>query len=453
MQRINVRGRSWPRKITWTAVGLLLLAAFARILWYKYPLITLPVQRGVPFLAQYGSIITIVVSFITFSWGILYQQKEGERKRKEEREQFEVRQAQERHHFDRKELQDVFKDISDRFANLDNPLMRASAASRLADLAQRPVNADTPIQTLYTMFEPAAAQLAAALVFEPDDNVRGETVDALERLSRFCLTASQPYLLHILINELADSNRRVLKGFTKALAEYEAIGSHKYALEYFTPICRDMEMITSCLDGIKNGLEYQMEKVPLVFTRDDDKPIDSDAENRLGYMLKAWSLKLAHNRDALTYSLFISGEIVRKTRTSELDGLNLSLCFLGDAHMDGAYLARASLHGSYLNGSNLENANMSGASLTACSLKKCQLAAANLVGSKLLNSELDGAILLGTKLYGMIVEEDFISLFKRLRANWWDADFVDPVSGVEDEKLKNYFVTHWSHPLEDEMLD
>jgi hypothetical protein len=438
---------SWKGQVLWTVANLILIALVFR--WgSEQKVFNFPVQKDVPWWTPLaGPAATALSAFVVYKVFLGnrdLQQRHFEETRKQERDHRDQSRRDQELYFERKELQDTLRDISDRFANKDSSLIRANAASRLADLAQRRTEFD-PANS-YSMFGSAAAQLAAALVFEPDDNVRGEVVDALGRMARFCESAQEPRLLRVLIDETAESNKRILAGFIKAFAEYESTSTGQHVIEYLTPICSSKEVIKSCLSSIRESREYGWEKTSCGFNKNKVQP-EKDFE--LADALTKWSLKLAHSRDALAKCLASSGSMPIKDTMTDLDEINLDRCFLGGASMMKAHLKGASIQHSYFNGAWLLGANMRDAELNLSHFQNCGLIYAAFDRARWWDTRFDGAKLQGAYLHDINVMETKRPLFQYQVANWWMANFCGSFSKREDQSLLRYFQDHWPRPEED----
>jgi hypothetical protein len=122
--------------------------------------------------------------------------------------------------FDRQALESLFTDILNRFAS-ENPIIRANAAIRLAEMVQKkwPGRPNKKTPGNYPFFPDATSQLAAALHMESNQAVRNEVVKALARVTEFAKQDDQA-LLHLLILELSDANRSAKASFVEAFAEW-----------------------------------------------------------------------------------------------------------------------------------------------------------------------------------------------------------------------------------------
>jgi hypothetical protein len=384
----------WRLHLLLIGVELLLAAVLVRLLWSGR--LRIPVEKGSSLWTQFpwfpvAAIFSAMIGLVTFLFT-----------RAQNQQQFEHQQAAEQERFDRRELDDLFIDIQDRFA-AESAIMRANAAIRLGEMAGmglpgRPA-ARTPEN--YPFFSRAASQLAAALHMETEQAVRDEVMKALHRMTLFAAEAD-PTLFTLQIMEVACANRNAGKAFLEALARYCSLfekltDDDLRPLTGFAPFClqpsttlitlRDLATSKKCRDaaGVYAALRAAERAVaasdhPLTHVREPKERRCLLAE------IQSTAARLIDTRIALVLALrarsgpgapsplvrLTAGERCPRAQMdlheAQLQGANVQGALLQgacliDAHLQGAILAGAQLQEAQLQGAELTDADLRGADL------------------------------------------------------------------------------------------
>lgn len=360
---------------------------------------------------------------------------------------FFLNRSQKQEHFDRQTIEARFVDIQDRFADKDSPMMRASAAIRLAEMAQAPAPG-FKVKRLdpsnYPNFPRAGAQLSAALHMEPDQAVRDEVKNALERMVEFSkkdLKGGQR-LLYLLIEELRRSNQSAIRAVRYALAmclrkEIAPIEAAltKQELEDLGEIAR------FCSHAAANHAAWRA----LAFRIERRGERSAESSKDAADDLRERAARLCDTRDALAAALralaepwdFLAGadpELHRKWR--RMDRFELYSAFLAGADIREAQLQGANLIGARLQGAIIREAQLQGADIRAVWLQGADLSEAQLQGADIRWADLQGAKLHGTKLARILLvsgdpaNPDPPDLTD---TNWRDADFNFKDGSLDDE--------------------
>jgi len=157
-------GRAWPGVgpfspliiVAGIVIPLVVIAAHQlpnRFWWKEFP--------WTPVAILLGAAGTITAAWITFAW-------QYDLRRMQE-DQFRDKQKADQEHFESQSLDTQFKDIQDRFAS-ENPIQRAHAANRLAEMAGKrsPGKPEEPTVENYPYFPRAVSHLVTALHIEED---------------------------------------------------------------------------------------------------------------------------------------------------------------------------------------------------------------------------------------------------------------------------------------------
>lgn len=337
---------------------------------------------------------------------------------------------QRRDQFDRKEQQDLFTDIQDRFTSADQ-ITRASATLRLGEFG-RSINPGAfkwfwqsyPqfSERNYPFFRPVAAHLATALHIEQDADIRTTIKEAFATLSRFARQGNSYYLQLELIRELADANEAAERTFIRALAHYHAPLTQDQRTESENllltiasfherdapgPFLPDTKtgMTRSVLQKMRNRLEYVNDQkifIALRAAQTEDEQKNSD--KTLFPALQTASAVLIDTRDALAYALkdmttppfyrlaviltrCLQHQLILKRwkvwwrQQPRFTGIHIR--FLVGADLSGANLIGADLSGVNLSGANLHKVNLSEADLITTNLSETNMSGANLSGVNL----------------------------------------------------------------------
>jgi hypothetical protein len=396
---------------------------------------------------------------------------------------FLLNRAQQQQHFDRKELAEQFKDILDRFADNDNPIMRINAAIRLSEKAgsRLPGKRVERDPENYPFFASAAAQLSAALHMETEPPVRAEILKALRRMVEFARVGDQRFL-RLLIGELVDANRTARTEFENHLARYCSLNGSEVGfselrpLVGFTPFCNDTpwpeaSTLYCLIDMVKSPTCQSAITVcgQLGMARGEGE-LGTQERGRILEDMRSSASKLMHTRTALATALrsLIAGE---QNYTLMLEG-----CFLAGADLSGAQLRGARLRGTLLQGANLHHADLQEAELShlqCARLDQAQLQCAcldqaHLQNASLWQAQLQGAYLGWANLHGAYVRDAALGeamicgvqiwnaneLFPHTAtftgSNWWDADFSFPLPDAPtNDSLIPWLSKHFPKPVEE----
>jgi hypothetical protein len=372
-------------------VELLLAAALIRLLRSgQIVVFQVPVEKGSVWWIQFpwfapAAAFAAVITLVTFLFT-----------RAQNQEQFERQQAAEQERFDRKQMDELFVDIQDRFASA-SAIMRANAAIRLGEMAEMRLPGKPAVRTRenYPFFSRAASQLAAALQMETEQAVRDEVMKALVRMTKFASEGSQA-LLTLQIEELACASRCARKAFVEALARYCSLfekltDADLRPLVGFAPFClnphttlvslRDLASSKKCRDAASVYAALRAaERAAAVRDREPEE------RRHLLPEIRSSAARLIDTRIALVMALQarcgldIHSRLVglpeaERLRTAGLDlheaqlqgadlhGAQLQELCLADAQLQGAILARAQLQAAQLQGANLTDADLRDADL------------------------------------------------------------------------------------------
>ena len=342
-------------------------------------------------------------------------EKSAEDTRKQQQEHYEGRQIAEQERFDRQQLANEFTDILNRFAT-ENPLMRASAASRLAEMAIRPLPGNTPEVTAsnFFFFPRVSAQLATALHMDGEQAVRDEVIKAIKRMADFSHHGDQVLLL-LQIDDLADANRSAKNAFIETLAEYCSWPENSLVddvalrpLVGFTRFCDEMTGHTLyCVRDLVDSSECQnailvqktLRQSKVATTGGDSAPNDNCDEYAATLRkLQKQAANLRDTRDALCVCLdHLARPSTLPASPTDLlvwrrsKALNLSGCFLAGANLSRTQLQGASLIGSYLEGAYLFEAGLERAILSGANMQEARLDTAHIEAANLELTRLQGA--------------------------------------------------------------
>jgi hypothetical protein len=346
-------------------------------------------------------------------------------------------------HFDRQGLSDSFRDALDRLADKRNPMMRASAAHRLAELARRHIPGRSKMLTEenYRFFPRAVVQLAAALHMENDEEVRAEVEKVLRGIADHGKGGDQS-LLVLLIRHLADANRAAWSAFKEVLGEYlaaRAAPATNYALY------NELHPIVGCCDFSTDPV-VALDILTAIVADGQCEPATSrwsllrsaegwitpaELSADLARRIRSRAAQLKDTRDALTHAL----SLVTNRPSEQLPLLG---CFMSSADLEGAHLIAASLAATGLEGAKLRGAH----------LQEADLSAARLEGADLRGADLEAALLCGARLGGARAADTEDGGSRRANftgANWWLASFRK-LDGNEDEELKRWLQLHFPKP-------
>lgn len=351
--------------------------------------------------------------------------------------------------FDRRAQESLFTDILNRFA-AKNPIIRANAAIRLAEMARKnwPGKPEQKTPDNFPFFPDAASQLAAALYMENNRAVRDEIAKALARMADFAKQDDQ-LLLHLLIRELADANRSARAAFVDVLAEgcsrvKKVSKEDLLTLVPFAPFCAAEEMSWACLVSLANSKECRAAATSKAIRRKAQTAEEQrEADLRLLPDIESCADRLMATRDTLATALCalaapvdLPSNAAQVRNWKRAPPLALKRCFLAEATLFDAQLQGADLQGALLQSANLirtrlqgaalmqaecQSASMTGVQAQGATLTETYLQRANLVGAqlqetflgwanfleaKLSGADLTGANLAGARLFDVRVDEE-----------------------------------------------
>ena len=327
---------------------------------------------------------------------------------------------------DKKELQDQFVDIQNRFAAKEE-IMRANAALRLWEFAIQPRprtmteirdNPNLPVtRDNYPYFLRAASQLATALHMETNDAVRKNIVEALGRMAAWKALPDDNALLTELINKIVAANRIAKDNFIRAFAAWMSVDKRwldieemqrleaeegeggryeEEAQERYDSINSFLisvagfgfypEVTEAALNSLQNeiggGNKVTKFSVALAVQREKRKRMLKEEQDKDSALhlpaLQTASNALNDARDALASALNQLKPINASRRKEPLD---LSYCFLSGAILEKVQLSEADLTGSHLQGADLTVANLEKAILRWAHFQMAILNKAHLQGA------------------------------------------------------------------------
>lgn len=398
---------------------------------------------------------------------------------------------QQDNHFGLKSINDEFRDVLDRFADTDNPTMRANAAMRLAELAERcaPGGTRGTTRSSHPFFPRAASQLAAATLLEPDPTVRHEATKALFRMVEFAKRGDQD-LLYALFREMADVNRSAKVTLARALADHRRIVGELNEerinrLAHFAPVCSDVATTVlalgdlaqsrECLDAFEVSTALEMADGTSEGTIDERRSltlIGAAAERLLSTVGILRQCIAVHRRSPGQYLDFVNWYLVGTAPSVdlsscflagiEIDGARMQDFDLRDCYLEGAALFRAELQRAWLYKAKLGKVHLISARLSGARMSAAIFRDANLGGAKIDRADLAGADLRGAKVGGADFSEVGLSgalvfgmdtgsgRWRKADADfsaceWRRATFEDPDSNEVDsalfERLEERFPT------------
>ncbi len=395
---------------------------------------------------------------------------------------FFLNRAQKQEHFDRQTDEARFVDIQDRFADKDSPMMRASAAIRLAEMAQTLApgfSANRLDAMSYPFFPRVAAQLSAALHMEPEQAVRDEVKNALGRMVEFSKVGDQR-LLYLLIEELKRSNHSAIRAVRfvlsmclpqRSLSAEEELRDLAEAWRF----CVDEDANRATWQDIADGIERRAElrvRLGEILAETPYKELQTDLPER--------STRLCDTRDVLAVALRAlatpiyvrhAGFPTSLLPWERIDRFSLRGAFLAGAYLMDAQLQGADLHCAQLQGAYLYGAQLQGANFFEARLQGAILLHASMLGANLVSAQLQGAKLASLKLLmaqtsyearvewrnssktqvqpekweKMTLDETHAVPFQLPgfhHSNWRNADFNFD-DGRLDEKTYGWFIEHY----------
>ena len=441
--------RRQPRRL-WLHAVLIAVEILGIALIYSLSptVVEIPVEKDrhwwTPLIPIIAAIIATVGALVTLRVNTRQSEKQFERRLSEDRKRFEKERADDeersriqedatRVRFDRQALETLFTDIIDRFSSA-NPIIRASAAIRLAEMAQKEwpySDATSRPQTdraAFAFFVDAVSQLTAALHLDSEQPVRDEVLKALARVTDFAesrLDAEQE-LLNLLIAEEADANRSSRKAFVDVLAEYCSVvesvtHDDLRPLASLAPVIgtnydlfsrtTSEELSVACLHDMASSTEG-LHAIARHRARRQHVAAEARAQ-RDKILIDEIAVKAAcmiDSRDALAASLYAlrrRSNMPREGRPlrywERVPELRLRECFLAGADLyRGTYpdtgIRAACLEGANLQGAYLQSAHLTGALLEGANLQGARLQRAMLSSAQLQEADLTNARLLGTRL-------------------------------------------------------
>lgn len=315
--------------------------------------------------------------------------------------------------FDRRALESSFADILNRFAS-ENPIIRANAAIRLGEIAQKQWPGKSERETLdnYPFFPNATAQLAAALQMEHNKAVRDEVEKALARTAIFAEQDNQ-LLLYLLVRELSDANRNAKYAFREALAEgtsrVENVTSEQLRpLIPFASFCEREEDSLSYLQALADSNECKRAATAKAIRR---KGLTDEARKegdlKLLPDIEASAKRLISTRDALATALRALAAPRKSWWAAPYPKgwkrrlpFALDECFLAGAKLEGAHLQGLQIRQVALHGADLKMADLQCADLSFAQLNGATMFGAFLQDTTLENAQLQRAFLQGARLHG-----------------------------------------------------
>lgn len=365
-----------------------------------------------------------------------------------------------------------FADIQPRLVSTV-PHTRASGMLDLGELARIP---EPGGEESYPFFPRAVSHLTAALYLEAERAPRDEALHTLEVLAAFARDHA-PTMLAQLINDLAHANRTACNTLIDALATRFA------PLEQITdteltpilPLLRltdSQERDASLLRDLLASARCQETFAAYRSLQIESGTPNAD-EQRTLQAIGVAAINLKDCRDALAQALRtlphpedFPTDPAKYRYWKRPQPLSLQSCFLVNADLRKAQLQNANLQQAWLQGANATDVQLQNADLTEANLRQTQLMVADLrdarlpkanlqdatltiaflQGADLSETHLQGAHLVGAHLEGTCLWKATIAddKIKRIHcpdfkdANWWDACFIDPLTGDEDVPIQTW---------------
>jgi|GEM_PF-5930239 Skp family chaperone for outer membrane proteins len=405
-----------------------------------------------------------------WQWNRTYAQKQEEIKLKETEldkrtKEFEDKQELDILNAEKKEQQDRFADIQNRFASTDTSI-RANAALRLAEFARTPRPRKTSEQletpnlpvdeTNNPYFLQAASQLATALHIEANAAVRESIVEALRNMTTWDKLPDDNILRTKLIDRLVHANRTAKDNFIVAFAAWSVVSTEWKAWKTTTeatakvkakrkafsfPValtlfCNTPEKTMSTLETLmlkkasgSEGAKFAVAQWVHIERRKVMTEVEKlqDTAQRLP-SLEATAGILTDSRKALEEALKSVIEIRKIV-------FILSSCFLAGAKIPNLVLTAGNLRNTILTGADLTGVDLSKAKLYKVSLAMATLHNANLTEADLSYAKLTEADLSRATLNGAKVGRSNLDQAKVIPPTWEQADYKD-YFGKEDTELR-----------------